>query len=49
MPGQVLGEDPRLGGRHRYATEKGSIVVNNVSEFACHGEILEYDPPRVLL
>jgi len=24
-------------------------VVNNVSEFACHGEILEYDPPRVLV
>jgi len=41
--------DPRLGGRYRYATEKGSTVVNNVSEFACHGEILEYDPPRVLV
>lgn len=40
--------DPRLGGRYRYATEKGSIVVNNVSEFECHGEIVEYDPPRVL-
>jgi uncharacterized protein YndB with AHSA1/START domain len=41
--------DARLGGRYRYATEKGSIVVNNVSEFECHGEILEYDPPRVLV
>ena len=41
--------DPRPGGRYRYATEKGSIVVNNVSEFECHGEILEYDPPRVLV
>ncbi len=40
--------DPRLGGRYRYATEKGSIVVNNVSEFECHGEILDYDPPRIL-
>ncbi len=40
--------DARLGGRYRYATEKGTIVVNNVSEFECHGEILEYDPPRVL-
>jgi uncharacterized protein YndB with AHSA1/START domain len=29
--------DPRLGGRYRYATEKGSIVVNNVREFECHG------------
>jgi uncharacterized protein YndB with AHSA1/START domain len=41
--------DARLGGRYRYATEKGSIVVNGVSEFECHGEILEYDPPRVLV
>jgi uncharacterized protein YndB with AHSA1/START domain len=41
--------DARLGGRYRYATEKGSIVVNNVSEFECHGEILECDPPRVLV
>jgi uncharacterized protein YndB with AHSA1/START domain len=23
-------------------------VVNNVSEFECHGEITHYDPPRVL-
>ena len=28
---------------------KGSIVVNGVSEFECHGEILECDPPRVLV
>jgi uncharacterized protein YndB with AHSA1/START domain len=40
--------DPRLGGRYRYATEKCSDVVNNVNQFECHGEILEYDPPRVL-
>ena len=40
--------EPRLGGRYRYATEKGSIEVNGVSEFECHGEIVEYDPPRVL-
>ena len=40
--------DPRLGGRYRYATQKGTIVVNNVSEFECHGEITDYDPPRVL-
>ena len=41
--------DARLGGRYRYTTEKGTAVVNGVSEFACHGEILEYDPPRVLV
>jgi uncharacterized protein YndB with AHSA1/START domain len=41
--------DARLGGRYRYTTEKGTAIVNNVSEFECHGEILEYDPPRVLV
>jgi len=41
--------DARLGGRYRYTTEKGTAVVNGVSEFECHGEILEYDPPRVLV
>jgi uncharacterized protein YndB with AHSA1/START domain len=40
--------DARVGGRYSYATEKGSLVVNGVSEFECHGEILECDPPRVL-
>ena len=40
--------DARPGGQYRYATEKGTVVVNNVSEFECHGEIVEYDPPRVL-
>jgi len=40
--------DARLGGRYRYATEKGTVLVNNVSEFECQGEIVEYDPPRVL-
>jgi uncharacterized protein YndB with AHSA1/START domain len=41
--------DARAGGRYRYATEKGTVVVNNVREFECHGEILEYDPPRLLV
>ena len=41
--------DARPGGRYRYSTEKGTIVVNNVSEFECHGEILEIDPPRLLV
>jgi uncharacterized protein YndB with AHSA1/START domain len=41
--------DARLGGRYHYATEKGAAVVNNVNEFACHGEILEIDPPRLLV
>lgn len=40
--------DARLGGRYSYKTENGSIVVNGVSQFECHGEIVEFDPPRVL-
>ena len=40
--------DARVGGRYSYETEKGSVVVNGVSEFKCHGEILEFDPPRLL-
>jgi uncharacterized protein YndB with AHSA1/START domain len=40
--------DPRLGGRYGYATEKGSFEVSGITEFECHGEIIEYDPPRVL-
>jgi uncharacterized protein YndB with AHSA1/START domain len=40
--------DPRPGGRYGYATQKGSLVVNGVSEFECRGEIVEYDPPRLL-
>jgi uncharacterized protein YndB with AHSA1/START domain len=41
--------DARLGGGYSYATEKTSIVVNGVSEFKCHGEIAEIDPPRLLV
>ena len=40
--------DARLGGRYRYNTEAGTAVVNKVREFECHGEIVEFDPPRVL-
>lgn len=40
--------EARVGGRYSYATEKGSLVVNGVSEFECHGEIVECDPPRLL-
>jgi uncharacterized protein YndB with AHSA1/START domain len=41
--------EARLGGRYRYETEKGSFVVNGIGEFECHGEILEIDPPRLLV
>lgn len=41
--------DPRPGGHYRYETEAGSVAVNNVRQFKCHGEILEVDPPRLLV
>jgi uncharacterized protein YndB with AHSA1/START domain len=41
--------DARLGGLYHYATEKGTVIVNEVNEFDCHGEILEIDPPRLLV
>lgn len=41
--------EARKGGSYSYATEKGKFEVNGVSEFECHGEILEYDPPRLLV
>ena len=41
--------DPRKGGAYSYATEKADFEVNGVSEFECHGEILEFDRPRLLV
>jgi uncharacterized protein YndB with AHSA1/START domain len=41
--------DARLGGGYSYRTEKGIAVVNNIDEFECHGEIVEFDPPRLLV
>jgi len=40
--------DPRAGGRWRYDTKQTKNNVNGVSKFHCEGEVLEYDPPRVL-
>jgi uncharacterized protein YndB with AHSA1/START domain len=40
--------DARVGGHYGYATVKGTVVVNGATEFECHGEILEFDPPRLL-
>jgi uncharacterized protein YndB with AHSA1/START domain len=41
--------DARPGGRYGYSTVKGTMVHNGVGEFECSGEILEYDPPRLLV
>ena len=48
-PAKTWNMDAQLGGKYNYATEKGSIVVNGVDEFKCHGEILEIDPPGLLV
>ncbi len=40
--------DARVGGQYSYSTEQGSAVVNGVSTFECHGEIVEFDPPHLL-
>jgi len=40
--------DARPGGRWRYMTKDGKLNVNGVSKFHCDGEVLEFDPPRVL-
>ena len=41
--------DARPGGRWRFLTEKSSTPVNGVDEFEGHGEVLEIDPPRLLV
>jgi uncharacterized protein YndB with AHSA1/START domain len=48
-PAKVWEMDARVGGRYGYKSTKGTEVVNGVSEFECHGEILEMDPPRLLV
>ncbi len=40
--------DARLGGKYAFESESANVAVNGVREFKCHGEIVEYDPPRLL-
>src|SRR5215468_1106262 len=40
--------DPCPGGRWRYDTKPTKNNVNGISKFHCEGEVLEFDPPRVL-
>src|SRR5215469_11380620 len=40
--------DSRRGGKWRFSTNSTSKTINGVSQFECTGEILEFDPPRVL-
>jgi uncharacterized protein YndB with AHSA1/START domain len=42
--------DARVGGKWHFEASDptGKMVVNGVSDFKANGEIVEYDPPRVL-
>ena len=40
--------EPRKGGRWAYDTKPTKLDINGVSKFHCDGEVLEYEPPRVL-
>lgn len=40
--------EPRVGGRWRYDTRQTTMNINGISKFHCEGEVLEFDPPRVL-
>jgi uncharacterized protein YndB with AHSA1/START domain len=40
--------ETKRGGRWSYDTKQGKLNVNGVSKFHCDGEVLEYDPPRLL-
>jgi uncharacterized protein YndB with AHSA1/START domain len=41
--------DARKGGRWRFATDASAKPLNGVSEFRAGGEILELEPPRLLV
>ncbi len=43
--------EARPGGQWRFASSdsSGKLVINGVSDFKAHGEILEYSPPRLLV
>lgn len=40
--------EPKVGGRWRYDSKSSRLTVNGVSKFHCEGEVLEYEPPRLL-
>jgi uncharacterized protein YndB with AHSA1/START domain len=40
--------DARRGGQWRFGTKQSALKVNGVSQFFCQGEVLEFDPPRLL-
>ncbi len=40
--------DARRGGKWRFSSTQTAKNINGVTQFECTGEILEFDPPRVL-
>jgi uncharacterized protein YndB with AHSA1/START domain len=40
--------EARRGGKWAYDTASTRMNLNGVSKFHCEGEIIEYDPPRLL-
>jgi uncharacterized protein YndB with AHSA1/START domain len=40
--------EPKRGGRWTYDTKSSKLNVNGISKFHCDGEVIEFDPPRVL-
>ena len=47
-PIEAFSMDPKPGGRWRYDTRKSQMTINGISKFHCEGEVLEWNPPRVL-
>jgi uncharacterized protein YndB with AHSA1/START domain len=47
-PLHVFEMDARQGGKWRFSTKQTSMNVNGVSQFDCAGEIVEFDPPKVI-
>lgn len=41
--------EARQGGKWEFETTPGSQSINGVNEFKCRGEILDIDPPRLLV
>jgi len=40
--------ETKVSGHWLYNSKQSSMNVNGVSKFHCKGEVLEYDPPRLL-
>jgi len=40
--------EAKVGGRWRYNTKQSLLNVNGVTKFHCEGEVVEFDPPRLL-